>query len=380
MARRAFTARSGERSGKKPGEAPRTFAARSDSVGSGAIDDDIVIDIQDLSVSYGSGPQAVRAVRSVSLSIRRGEVLGLAGESGSGKSTLAFALTHLLRLPGHIVSGSVLYHDGSSVVDLAKMRATDLQRYRWEHIAVVFQSAMNALSPVLSIGAQLKDVLKAHRPDMTRAAREQRSVDLLATVGIPADRLSAYPHELSGGMRQRAMIAMALALDPEVIVMDEPTTALDVVTQRSILEEIARLQHARGFTVVFITHDLSLLLEFANRVAIMYAGRIVELATVASLLGNAQHPYTRGLFHSFPSVSEDSETLEGIPGFPPDLSALPRGCAFAPRCAHAVDLCVEREPPLSAVGDDDRADHVAACWLESFGGSGASGGGTEPES
>ncbi len=210
-------------------------------------------------------------------------MLGLAGESGSGKSTLAFALTRLLRLPGHIVSGSVFYRDGTSVVDLAKIPAKDLQRYRWEHIAVVFQSAMNALNPVISIGAQLKDVLRAHRPDMRRAARERRSVELLATVGITADRLSAYPHELSGGMRQRAMIAMALALDPRVIVMDEPTTALDVVTQRSILEEISRLQQARGFTVIFITHDLSLLLEFANRVAIMYAGRVVEAADVSSL-------------------------------------------------------------------------------------------------
>jgi peptide/nickel transport system ATP-binding protein len=322
-----------------------------------------VIDVVGLSVYYGTGPRAVKAVRSVDLSIRRGEVLGLAGESGSGKSTLAFALTRLLRLPGRIVSGSVCYHDGTTVVDLAQMPPDELQRYRWEHIAVVFQSAMNALNPVLSIGAQLKDVLKAHRPGMPRSARERRSAELLATVGITADRLSAYPHELSGGMRQRAMIAMALALDPEVIVMDEPTTALDVVTQRSILEEIARLQRERGFTVIFITHDLSLLLEFANRVAVMYAGRIVEVGEVASLLASPRHPYTRGLLASFPSVSGDSETLEGIPGFPPDLSALPRGCAFVDRCAYALDECAGHEPPLAATSDGP-PDHLAACWLD----------------
>ncbi len=325
--------------------------------------DELALEIRALSVSYGRGTQAVRAVRGVDLEIRRGEIVGLAGESGSGKSTLGFAIARLLRPPGEIIAGSVLYHGPDGVADLAALSYDDLRRYRWEHIAIVFQSAMNALNPVQTIGSQINDVLKAHRRSMSRGERQERIIEVLRKVAIPPNRVKAYPHELSGGMRQRAMIAMALVLDPSVIVMDEPTTALDVVTQRRILKEIQRLQQENGFTVIFISHDLSLLLEIADRVAIMYAGRLVEVADAPRLLAQPAHPYTRGLLGSFPSVSGDEEELTGIPGSPPDLRALPLGCAFAARCPDAMDVCRRADPQLAKVGDP-LADHAAACWLD----------------
>ena len=332
-----------------------------------------LLDVRGLSVDYGVGQDAVRAVTGANLALYPGEVTGLAGESGSGKSTFAYAITRLLRAPGVITAGSVRLHlaagqpgagsQPDGVIDLLAATEWQLRQIRWSQIAVVMQSAMNALNPVFRIGAQLTDVLRTHRPEMSRAERHERAAELLRMVGITPDRLRAYPHELSGGMRQRAMIAMALALEPRIVIMDEPTTALDVVTQREILEELAALRERLGFAVLFITHDLSLLLEIADSISIMYAGHIVEQASAPELFRAPRHPYTLGLLGSFPSLHGPRVTMTGIGGAPPDLRHPPAGCSFHPRCSYAMDVCRERTPLLRTPPRDGTSDRVVSCWL-----------------
>jgi peptide/nickel transport system ATP-binding protein len=338
---------------------------------------DPVLEIRGLCVDYGYGEDAVHAVVDASLTLRRGQVLGLAGESGSGKSTLAYAATRLLREPGVITGGEVLFHSQpnaqsgpdavAGTADLLDMGEGDLQRIRWSEISVVMQSALNALNPVATIGHQIEDVLRAHRPDLHRAARTRRAIELLEMVGITGDRLGSYPHELSGGMRQRAMIAMALALEPQVVIMDEPTTALDVVTQREILEELIRLRDELGFAALFITHDLSLLIELADEIAVMYAGRLVERAGSESLFHAPRHPYTYGLLNSFPPMHGARAAMTGIAGSPPDLRSVPSGCAFHPRCLHAMDRCSVDVPELVPLtrrpAPAGRSPREVACWL-----------------
>ncbi|MHB1875251.1 MAG: ABC transporter ATP-binding protein, partial [Streptosporangiaceae bacterium] len=257
----------------------------------------VLMEISGLSVSYGTGPRGVRAVDDVSLPIRQGEAVGLAGESGSGKSTLALAVARLLRPPAVVGAGRVTYHPPAGggqmpPVEVLSLDKRALRRFRWQEVAVVLQSAMNALNPVLSLRAQLTDVIATHQPGLSRSEQTLRARELLETVGVSPDRLKAYPHELSGGMRQRAMIAMALALRPRLIIMDEPTTALDVVTQRQILEELASLRKQFGFAMLFITHDLSLLLEMADTIAVMYAGRLVEYAAAEQIYAPPPPPNT----------------------------------------------------------------------------------------
>jgi peptide/nickel transport system ATP-binding protein len=229
--------------------------------------------------------------------------------------------------------------DEHQPIDLLQLSSKQLRDIRWDDLAIVFQSAMNALNPVMTVGAQIMDVLRTHRPNMGPDSRKQRAKELFQLVGIAPDRLRSYPHELSGGMRQRAIIAIALALSPEILIMDEPTTALDVVVQREILTEIIRLREKLNFAVIFITHDLSLLLELADYVAIMYAGRIVEKASRRDLYLHPRHPYSYGLLNSFPSLHGPRRKMSGIPGSPPDLRDVPSGCAFHPRCPLAFDTC-----------------------------------------
>ena len=318
-----------------------------------------LLEIRGLCVDYGQGPAAVHAVADADLVLDRGEVLGLAGESGSGKSTLVMAATRLLRPPGVITGGEVrLYPGDGSTVDLLEASYTALRVLRWSQVSLVLQSAMNALNPVMTIRVQLTDALAAHLPHMSRKQRHARAVELLAMVGISGDRLSSHPHELSGGMRQRVMIAMALALQPQVVIMDEPTTALDVVTQREILEELKDLRDRFGFSILFITHDLSLLIEIADSIAVMYAGRLVERAPANALFRAPRHPYTLGLLSSFPPLHGPRVAMTGIPGSPPDLRMLPSGCVFHPRCRFAIDRCSTDAPPLETAGDG----RLAACW------------------
>ena len=318
--------------------------------------------IRDFSVAYRTPDGDVEAVNQVSLDLRPGEVVGIAGESGSGKSTLAYASCRLLRAPALITGGSVSYHGRrvSEPVEITTLRPAELQRLRWREIAIVFQSAMNALNPVLSVRDQLLDAIRAHLK-VSRTDALDRAGSLLDLVGIPRSRLRSYPHELSGGMRQRVMIAMALAVDPEIVIMDEPTTALDVVVQRDILSQIVELKDELGFSILFITHDLSLLLELADRIAVMYAGHLLEVGSSAEIQRGAAHPYTKGLLNSCPSLHGARRELAGIAGSPPDLRMLPRGCPFLPRCGYGTDACTEIDMSLAPVRSSADASHVTSC-------------------
>jgi peptide/nickel transport system ATP-binding protein len=316
---------------------------------------DLVLRADNVSVEYAGG-RPTRAVRGVSLELHRGEVLGIVGESGCGKSTLAYALTRMLRPPARLTGGTVEYfgRDGG-VVDVGALEGEQLRQFRWNKVSMVFQSAMNALNPVTSVGRQFEDIFRTHRPAMDRRERRERCAQLLEMVGIDPRRLNAFPHELSGGMRQRVVIAMALALEPEIVIMDEPTTALDVLVQREILDEVERLRADLGFAVVFITHDLALLLEISDRLAVMYAGRVVEYALAEQVATAPLHPYTRGLLRSFPDLRGERRDLRGIPGNPPDLREALAGCPFAPRCESVFEPCrtvapVLGIPPRPAVG------------------------------
>jgi peptide/nickel transport system ATP-binding protein len=323
-----------------------------------------VLEIKGLNVDYGLGDQAVRAVRDVTLTLHCGEMLGLAGESGSGKSTLAYGATRLLPPPGVISGGAVIFHPSrGEPIDIMAASPAELRRLRWAEISIVFQAAMSSLSPVHKISTQLVDAIEAHGPRMSGAARAGRARQLLELVGISPDHLDCYPHELSGGMRQRVMIGMALALQPRIVIMDEPTTAIDTVMQRQILGQLIELRQRLGFAVLFITHDLSLLVESCDRIAIMYGGRIVEEAPAAELYRHPHHPYSDGLLRSFPVLRGPRIELTGVAGAPPDLRAMPTGCAFHPRCPHAFDPCATKTPELGVPAGYRGPRRTVACWL-----------------
>lgn len=306
-----------------------------------------LLEVRNLDVDYLTTKGALRAVHQVSFTLHRGEILGLAGESGSGKSTLITALMRLQRPPAVTAGGQVLLHRGDAPsVDLVRLSEGQLRALRWTKLAIVMQSAMDALNPVKRLGAQFVDVLRVHNDGMTKGQASQKAVELLELAGIPGDRLRSYPHEMSGGMRQRALIALALACDPDVVVMDEPTTAVDVVMQRSILSKVLELQRTLGFAVIFVTHDLSLLLELADRVAIMYAGRLVEVGPSRTLYAAPKHPYTKALRDSFPPLHAPLREMRGLAGTPPDLRNPPPGCKFAPRCPVVMDHCHTDDPQL----------------------------------
>ena len=264
---------------------------------------DPVLTATEVSIRYEVDPP-VEAVKEVSLTLHRGEILGLAGESGCGKTTLAYGMNRLLKAPALMTHGQVVFHDKSGEdIDVVGLSGDGLRRFRWDKVSMVFQGSMNSLNPVMSVRHQLHDVFKTHRKGMRRAEREARSAELLQLVGVDPGRLSSFPHELSGGMRQRVMIAMALAIDPQVMIMDEPTTALDVVVQRGIIREIMRLRERLGFAVIFITHDLPLLIEISDRIAVMRDGRIIEQGTAEDIYRRPVEDYTKQLLASFPSLT-----------------------------------------------------------------------------
>src|SRR5712692_1607146 len=312
-----------------------------------------VLQIDELCVDYVTDRGAVRAVDRVTLDVAKGEFLGIVGESGCGKSTLLFAIARLLSRPAEIASGSIRFEGR----DMVSMSEKELRHHRWRDYSVVMQSAMNALNPVITIGAQLRDAIEAHEQLPAQKIRE-RSEEVLRMVGIDPVHLKSFPHQLSGGMRQRAMIAMALVFTPELVIMDEPTSALDVVAQRSLMIQIKQLQRRIGFAAIFVTHDMSLVSHFSDRLAVMYAGQIMEIGATREVFEDPKHPYTKGLMQSFPSISGPKRPLVGIAGSPPDLLRPPAGCRFHPRCPSVMPRCRTEEPPFY-----ERPNDLVRCHL-----------------
>ena len=319
---------------------------------------DTPLSVRDLWVEYRVRRGTVKAVRGVSFDLRKGETLSLTGESGSGKTTLGLALIRLLAKTARIRGGRIIYRRDGEEYDVLALKPSELRHFRWKECAMVFQSALNALNPVLRIWDQMRDTVKAHDRLSSEEVR-RRALDLLGYVQLEPERvLNAYPHELSGGMRQRVLLAMSLLLNPQIIILDEPTTALDILTQRTIIDLLRRLKRELGFSMIFISHDLSLAAELADRVATMYAGKIVEIGDVNDIFYRPLHPYTMGLIKAVPTVTGGFKELASIPGSPPDLIDLPPGCKFHPRCSYATERCREEEPELIQV---DKG-HFAACF------------------
>src|SRR5579871_2607200 len=316
-----------------------------------------LLSVKDLQTHFFTEEGVVHAVDGVSYEVDEGETLGLVGESGCGKSVSALSILRLIpNPPGKIVGGEILFEDQ----DILKMDEDEIRHIRGNRIAMVFQEPMTSLNPVLTIGRQLTEALELHK-GMSRQDANRRAVELLEMVGIPeaGSRLNDYPHQFSGGMRQRVMIAMALSCNPKLLLADEPTTALDVTIQAQILEIMSRLSKELGTAVIIITHNLGVVARYADRVNVMYAGRVVETATAKELYANPRHPYTLGLLRSVPRLDQlRRDKLEPIEGLPPDLAHLPAGCSFYPRCRFHVDKCLNERPPLMLVAEQ----HMSACW------------------
>jgi oligopeptide/dipeptide ABC transporter ATP-binding protein len=319
---------------------------------------EVLLDVRGLRTHFHTSAGVIRAVDGVSWDVRKGETVALVGESGCGKSVSALSVMRLVSAPaGRIVAGEILFR-GRNLLALSE---EEMRRVRGREIGMIFQEPMTSLNPVLTIGRQLTETVETHLA-MTSAQSQARAVELLSLVGIPEGvrRLRQFPHQFSGGMRQRIMIAMALACDPALVLADEPTTALDVTIQAQILELMKSLSRRLGAAIMMITHNLGVVARYADRVNVMYAGKIVERGTAREIYANPRHPYTLGLLRSVPRLDEPRRAkLQPIPGQPPDLSRLPAGCSFAPRCAYAIDRCRVEEPGLDPVA----ADHLSACWL-----------------
>jgi peptide/nickel transport system ATP-binding protein len=314
-----------------------------------------ILEVSDLKVYYYAIKGVVKAVDNVSFSLRKGESLGLVGESGCGKSTLGYALIRLVPPPGRIAGGTIKFKG----IDLVSMSEEEFRtKIRWKGISMIFQGALNALNPVIRVGDQIAESYSLHL-GLSKREGLMRARELLKTVRMEPDKVKNYPHELSGGMKQRAVIAMALALNPSLVIADEPTTALDVVTQAYIINLLKTIQRERGLTLILISHDLSLVAEIADTVAIMYAGKIVEYGSSEIVYKNPLHPYTDGLMRSIPRITGEKSELVGIPGEPPDLINPPPGCRFHPRCKFAMDICKREEPPTV----EFQHGHRVACWL-----------------
>jgi peptide/nickel transport system ATP-binding protein len=317
-----------------------------------------VLSVRGLSIDYRTRRGPVRAVRDVSFDVARGETLAIIGESGSGKTTMAVSLIGLSPRSAAVTAGELLYTKDGITVDIRKLEQDELREFRWSECAMVFQAALNSFNPVITIWDQFLDTGKAHGMKNEKAVRA-RADELLDLVNLDPRRvLRAFPHELSGGMKQRVLIAMSLMLGPQLLVLDEPTTALDILTQRAILDLLGELRKKLGFAMIFISHDLSIAAELADRMITMYAGKIVERASVSDMFYRPRHPYSVALLRAVPRVSGALGAIESIPGSPPDLIRLPPGCSYVPRCPFAVEKCTEAEPPLIPV---DTPNHDAAC-------------------
>lgn len=315
-----------------------------------------LLEVVDLSVDFlVPGRQPAHAVSQVSFTLEPGEALGLVGESGCGKTTLSLALLRLLSPQGHIVNGSINFN-GRELLALSEPEMADI---RWRHISMIFQGAMNALNPVHTIGDQIGEAIRRHHSFLTPREIHARAAELLDRVGILASRASQYPHQYSGGMRQRAMIAMALACSPEIVIADEPTTALDVMIQAQILDLLDNLRRELGLAIIFVTHDLGVVAELCDKVLVMYGGVTAEYAPVDAIYNDPQHPYTQELLKAFPDLSKPQASLNSIPGYPPRPDDLPAGCRFAPRCPHVFERCHTEQPALHILAPN----HFASCHL-----------------
>ena len=315
-----------------------------------------LLQVRDLSVAFGPPDQPVLAVNGVGFDVPAGGAVGLVGESGSGKSVTALAILRLIGAPGRIVAGRIRF----AGTDLLDLPADRLPEIRGRDIAMIFQEPMSSLNPLMTIGDQVDEAILLHQP-LSREARRRRVIELLGLVGIPdpAARLGAYPHEFSGGMRQRVMIAMALACNPKLLIADEPTTALDVTIQAQVLDLMARIRATTGTAILLISHDLGVIAEMCDRVVVLYAGHVVEDGDVRAIFGHAAHPYTRGLLHAIPRLDDDRRRLSQIPGSVPLPGQVKAGCPFFARCTARIPRCAEAMPPLTPVGDR----HRAACWV-----------------
>ncbi len=329
----------------------------------------VLLDVKNLSVHYKILSGWVYAVDGVNFKLEKGHTMGLVGESGCGKTTTGYGITQLLASNAFIKEGSKVIFDGRDFVEMStvpdkKLKGyrriieyhPEMRKYRWSRISMIFQGAMNAFNPVYKVGDQIIEAILTHE-DITEEEARKRVEELYKLVGIPVDRIDNYPHEYSGGMKQRAMIAMALALKPDLIIADEPTTALDVVTQDRILGEMANLQKKEKVAMILITHDVSVVAEMADEIAVMYAGHLVETGTTRQVFKETAHPYMEALLSAFPNIKGEKKRLKAIPGSPPDLSNPPKGCRFAPRCPYAKDICLEEEPPVVEVAPG----HFAKC-------------------
>ncbi len=318
-------------------------------------DHDILYSVRDLSVVYNTRSGPVKAVDSMSFDIRRGEVLGVVGESGCGKSTLGKAMMRMTKPPGHITGGELEF-DGT---DLMALSDREMRQQRGAHISMVFQDPMTSLNPLLKIVDHLTQAVRSHEPGTSKAAARSRAEDLVKRLGIRVERLGDYPHQFSGGMRQRIMIALALASRADLVIADEPTTALDVIVEAQFLDMLRELREEFGLTIVLITHNIGVVAELADRVAVMYAGRLVELSDVEPLFLETMHPYSQGLLRSVPNISLDETELYQMQGAPPSLLDLPSGCSFHPRCPSIMPQCSQQEPTIIEAAPQ----HEVACWL-----------------
>ena len=318
-----------------------------------------LITMDALTVEYWTRRGKIRAVEDVSFSLDKAETIGIVGESGSGKSTLGLSLINLVPFPGRIIKGKIILK-GKEVLKLPK---DDMRNLRGKEICYVFQDPMTSLNPVKKLGDHIVELIRTHEPQITKQEALKRAKKLLKDVEIQPDRINDYPHQLSGGMRQRVMIALAIALNPSIVVADEPTTALDVIVQAKILDLLNALRDAYGMALILITHDLSIVLQRSDRIMVMYAGHIVEYAPSIEIYSNPKHPYTQGLLKSIPNIELADQKLEAISGSPPDLLNLPKGCRFWPRCYFAFERCRSESPPLIKTG----TEHFTRCFLHEEG-------------